>query len=355
MKSSEFPLALSYGDVLLVPLHSNIKSRSEVDTSTYITKNIKLEIPLISINMDSVTGVEMAIAMGKSGGLGILPRFDPPDVQARKMAEIKAAGVLGAGAVGIKEHAMERAALLIEAGADIITLDVAHGHLQKTLDITSKIKKEFGDKVAIISGVVGTYEGARDLFKAGADCVRVGVGPGTICTTRIKTGHGVPQLTAILECARAAREAGKTILADGGTENSGDIVKGLAAGASAVIAGSLFAGSDETPEEIREIDGKKYKEYNASTSKKAKLNQLEKYKNGKGNTYILHVEGVEALVPYKGPVAGVIDDLMAGVRSGLSYSGAKNIKELWEKAQFIRVTQAGIRENNPHNVILNSK
>jgi IMP dehydrogenase len=354
MHFKELPIAYSYGDVLLAPQHSKINSRSEVDTSAKISDKITLDIPLISINMDSVTGVDMAIAMGKSGGLGLLPRFDPPNIHAEKLAKVKEAGVITAGAVGCKETSVGRAEELAKAGADIITLDVAHAQLQKAIDMTKWLKDRFGNEITIISGVVGTYEGAMDLFKAGADSVRVGVGPGTICTTRIKTGHGVPQITAISECAKAAREMGKTVLADGGTENSGDIVKGLAAGGSAVIAGSLFAGTDETPEKIIEVDGVKYKEYNASTSKKAKLSQIEKYKTGKGKTYAIHVEGVESLVPYKGPVADVLADLMAGVRSGFSYSGALNLEQLWKNARFMRVTQAGLHENNAHNVLVNT-
>jgi IMP dehydrogenase len=349
----DLPLALSFGDVLLAPQYSELNSRSEVDLSTKISEKITLDIPLMSINMDDVTGVKMAIAMGKAGGLGLLPRFDTPDIQADKVSQVKAAGVLTAGAVGCKESAVVRAEKLVAAGVDVLTLDVAHGQLRKAIDLTAWMAERFGKEITIMSGVVGTYEGAKDLFKAGADCVRIGVGPGTICTTRTQTGHGMPQITAIFEGARAAREAGKTIVSDGGTENSGDVVKALAAGASGVITGYQLAGSDETPGKLREIDGKKYKDYNASTSRKEKMKQLKKYKNGKGRMYVVHVEGIESLVPYRGPVAEVIESMMAGVRSGFSYSGARTIEELWKKAKFMRVTQAGVKENNPHGVIVN--
>lgn len=355
MTFKDLPIALSFGDVLLAPQYSELDSRSEVDLSTKISEKIKLDIPLISINMDDVTGVDMAIAMGKTGGLGLLPRWDPPDVQAEKVAEVKKAGVLAAAAVGCKESSVERAEKLVAAGADVLTLDVAHGQLKKAIDMTAWMAERFGKEVAIMSGVVGTYEGAKDLFKAGADCVRIGVGPGTICTTRVQTGHGMPQITALFEGARAAREAGKTIVSDGGTENSGDVVKALAAGASAVISGFQLAGSDETPGKVIEIEGKKYKEYNASTSRKEKLNQMQKYKHEKGKTYVVHVEGVDSLVPYRGPVAKVIEGIMAGVRSGFSYSGARTIEELWKKAKFMRITQAGTKENSPHGVIVNGQ
>lgn len=348
----QFPQALSYDDILLVPKYSDITSRSQIDLKTKLAPNLTLNIPLISINMDTVTGVEMAIAMSKAGGLGFIPRFDKPEVQADKITKVVAAGGIAAGAVGIKNGYLERAEMLVKAGATVITIDVAHGHLQKALDATQQIKNKFGSDITLISGVVATYEGAKALFNSGADSVRVGVGPGTICTTRIQTGFGVPQVTALLETARAAREFKKTVLADGGLKNSGDIVKALACGASAIVAGSLFAGTDEAPGTLIEQDGKRYKEYNASTSYKEKMKQLEKDSTDKDTSYVRHVEGVEALVSYKGPVNDVIESLLAGVRSGLSYAGAKNIVELWSKAEFLTVTSAGIRENNAHDVIL---
>ena len=349
---TDLPVALSYDDVLLVPKYSQIGSRSEVDLSTQITPNITLKLPLISINMDTVTGVEMAIALGKLGGLGFLPRFDTPEIQAEKVAQVKRAGVLTAAAIGCKNGFIARAEMLVNAGADILTLDIAHGHMQKSLDATRALKQKFGDKIAIISGVVATYEGARDLFKAGADSVRVGLGPGSICTTRLVTGFGVPQVTALLAAARAAKEYKKTILADGGTKNSGDIVKGLACGASAVVIGSQFAGTSEAPGEIIELNGKKYKEFNGSTSIKEKQKQVQKDPSEKDGFYTKHVEGVEAYVLYKGPVSCVVDTMVAGMRSGLSYAGAKNISQLWKNAEFIRISSAGMKESSAHDVLL---
>ena len=348
--NQNFPLALSYDDVLLLPQISPIKSRSDVDLSVKITPKVKLAIPLISINMTDVTGVEMAIALGKLGGIGFLPRFETPEKEAEMVSIVKKGNVLVGAAVGCKEGYMERAEILAKSGVDIITLDVAHGGMLQAIEATKNLKRKFGKNIGIISGVVGTYETAYALFNAGADSVRVGVGPGTICITRIQTGVGVPQITAVLEASRAARKFGKTVLCDGGTKNSGDIVKGLAAGASAVIIGSQFAGHSEAPGKLIIKDGIKYKTYNASTSlteKKLHTSVLRDL----SSDYTQHIEGVESIVPYKGPVKNSIEVWTANIRSGISYCGAKNIPELWKKAKFIRVSPLGIRENGAHDVI----
>jgi len=344
-------LALSYDDVLLVPQYSKIDSRSKVDLATQITPHVKLLLPLISINMTDVTGAEMAIAVGKLGGIGFLPRFSSDTEQAEMVAKVKKSGVYVGAAIGVKDGFIERSEKLVKAGVDILTIDVAHGHMEKSLEATRQLRQKFGNKIGIISGVIGTYEGAEDLFKAGADSVRVGVGPGTICITRIATGVGVPQITAVMEASRAARKYKKTILCDGGTKNSGDIVKGLAAGASAVIIGSQFAGTDEAPGSIIIRDGIKYKTYNASTSLAEKTKHLKKLKD-LGKNYAMHIEGVESLVKYKGPVSDLISLMEANIKSGLSYSGAKNIPELWQKAQFVRVSPMGNRENGAHDVTI---
>ena len=344
-----FPIGLSYDDVLLVPQYSEIDSRSDVNLTTKISPHITLKIPLMSINMSDVTGIDMAVSLGRLGGVGLLPRFMSINEQADIVSEVKKAGVLAIPAIGIKDDYLEKVDTLVKAGADAITIDIAHGHLAKCLKVTKHLKSVFKDRIDIIPGVIGTYEAAHDLFRSGADSVRVGVGPGTICITRIVTGVGVPQITAVLESARAARKFGKTVICDGGTKNSGDIVKGLAAGASAVIAGSQFAGCKEAPGKLVTINGKKYKTYNASTSLPEKLKQL-KNKNISGQS-IKHIEGVQSYVLYKGTVAAIVDDLLAGVRSGFSYCGARNIQELWKNAKFIRVTEAGRRENGSHDVI----
>lgn len=301
--------------------------------------------------MTDVTGVEMAIALGKLGGLGFLPRFMPIEEETYMVSQVKREVENVAAAVGCREGYLERAEALVKAGANILTLDVAHGHMLKALEATRELKRRFGKTADIISGVVATKEGAEDLFKAGADSVRVGVGPGTICITRVVTGVGVPQITAVMEAARATRRFKRTILCDGGTKNSGDIVKGLAAGASAVVIGSQFAGTDEAPGKIVKKGSNVFKTYNASTSLAEKKNHLKK--NGKeySPTYVKQIEGVESIVAYKGSLAKVVETMLNNIRSGFSYCGAKNLFELWKNAHFIQVTNLGLGENGVHNVI----
>jgi len=345
-------LALSYNDVLLVPQYSKLISRSEVDLTTRIAPDISLQIPLISINMDTVTGVEMAITMHQLGAMGFMPCFDTAEIQAEKVAKVVKAGARTIACIGIKDGTIERAELLLKSGASALTIDIAHAHTSTTLEMVSNLKNKF-PKTSLIVGTIASHKGAYDLFKAGADTVRVGVGAGTICTTRIVAGSGVPQVTAIMEAARAKDKfKNKFVLADGGAANSGDIVKGLACGASAVIAGSLFAGTDEAPGKIINKNGIMYKEYNGSTSKTEKMKQVVKDKCGKSDKYIVHVEGVEAMVHYKGPVRNIIEGLGAGIRSGFTYSGARNVKELWENAELIQITTAGYRESTAHDVTL---
>ncbi len=345
-----FPIALSFDDVLLVPQKSTIVSRTEINLSTQIAPNIKLSIPLISMSMDTVTGVDMAIAIASFGGIGFLPRFDLPEIEADKVKKVKKAGQKVVAAIGLRDDYLKRAEMQVRAGADGITLDIAHAHTTTALEAVSKFKNKF-PKIPMIAGTIATYEGAVDLFKAGADTVRVGVGAGTICTTRIVAGSGVPQITAILEANRARKQfKNKYVLGDGGAAKSGDIIKGLACGADAYMCGSLFAGTDEAPGKIITKNGVFYKKYDASTSSAAKNVQIKKDNNGRKPHFNLHVEGVESLVKYKGPVKDVLEQLCAGIRSGLSYSGAHDIKEFQKKAKFIRITAAGLRESYPHDV-----
>lgn len=349
---NHIPLALAYDDVLLVPQYSRIKSRDKVDLSTQITPRVKLGLPLISVNMTDVTGVEMATALGKLGGMGFLPRFVSPKEQADMVEHVKKAGVSVGAAVGCREGYLNRAECLVKAGVDILTLDVAHGHMEQALEATSELKRRFGEACDIVSGVIATAEGAKALFKKGADSVRVGVGPGTICITRVVTGSGVPQITAVMDAARVARRFGKTVLCDGGTKNSGDIVKGLAAGASGVIIGSQFAGTDEAPGKLVEREGKRFKSYNASTSPVEKNNHVKVTGEKLGKNYTKQIEGIESFVPYKGALAAIVENMTANMRSGYSYSGAANTRELWKRAKFIQITSQGLKENGYHDVII---
>lgn len=348
----KIPLALSYNDVLLVPQKLTFESRQEIDLSSSLAPNLKINIPLISIGMDTVTGVEMAVAMSNLGAISFFPRFDLPEIEAEKISKIKKQNARIIASIGLRDDYMKRAELCIKAGADAITLDIAHAHNTKALKAISNFKNKF-PKVGMIAGTIATFDGAMDLYKSGADCVRVGVGAGTICTTRIVAGSGVPQMTAIFEASRAKKRFKiRYIIADGGATKAGDIVKAIGAGADAVSLGSMFAGTDEAPGKVIEKNGVIYKQYNASTSKTEKLNQIKKDSNGKKAHFTLHVEGVESLVKYKGPVKIVIEELLAGIRSGLSYTGAKNIKQMQRRAKFVQITNAGYLESLPHDVIV---
>ncbi len=349
----KLPLALSFDDVLLVPQYSAIDSRSEVDLTSKISKNLTLKMPLISTKMDSITGVDMAIAMGKLGGLGILPRFDTVDVQADKVAKVKKAGVTVAAAVGVKNgFLMERAEAVVKAGATVINIDVAHGHMQKSIDATKKLKRRFGDKITIISGIAATEECADDLYSAGADSILVGIGGSPICSTRIVTGCGLPVFASLIEVAKAAKRHKKTFIPDAGIRNSGDIVKALAVGASAMVCGFLFAGVHETPGELVIVNGKKYKKYSGSASSEEKKKHVQRDSSDKNANYTVQIEGISSLVPYKGYLEPYVQVILAGVRSGLSYCGARNLKELKRNAKFVRVTNSGIVENGAHDVMV---
>ena len=343
-------LGLSYDDVLLVPQYSEVESRNNVDLSSKLTSKITLKIPIMSANMSDVTGSDMAISIGKIGGLGVIPRFMSQENEANLVSEVKKQNLTVGAAIGIRNGMFGRTETLLNAGADILFLDVAHGHMQKVLEAVAEFKNKY-PRVDLVAGNVATYDAAASLFAAGADSVKVGIGPGSICTTRIVTGSGVPQITAIMEAARAARQAKKTLIADGGAKNSGDIVKGLAAGASCLMLGNLIAGTDESPGKKIKANGKWFKSYNASTSRAEKKNHVKTNGDEFEKHYIKQIEGIESLVSYKGPLVGVIENLISGARSGLSYSGSNNIPELWNRGKFIQITNLGLKESLPHDVI----
>lgn len=345
------PLALSYDDVLLVPQYSNIKSRKDVDLTIKLSPRITLTLPITSAPMSDVTGPSLATKLNKMGGLGYLPRFCSIDEEVEMVKKTKKEGVKVGAAVGCKDDYIERATALVNAGVDVLLMDIADGHLQIAIDATEKLKERFNQDVDIHSGLVATRNGAEKLFAAGADCVHVGIGGGSICTTRIMTGCGIPNITSILDCAPSARKLGKTLVVDAGAKNSGDIVKACAAGASAVRAGFMLAGFDESPGKVINSDGTLFKMYKGSTSKTEKSNHVDKGLT-KSNDYVYHVEGVESKVTYKGSLEEYLKVVEAGVRSGFSYCGAKNINELWENAEFVRITPAGMRESRAHDVVV---
>lgn len=466
---------LTFDDVLLVPGPSEVLP-NEVDTTTRLTKKIKLNIPIMSAGMDTVTESQMAIAMARQGGIGIIHKNMPINEQARQVDVVKrsehgvitdpfylhpenllqdaldimknyrisgvpivdkdmylkgiltnrdvrfvedpnlvidsimtkenlvvgyegikmkeAIGlmeeskieklpivdedyklkglitikdiekskqypqsardannrlVVGA-AVGITSDMMDRVDALVDANVDVITLDTAHGHSQNVLTAIRKIKEKYPD-LDLIAGNVATAHATRDLIEAGVDCVKVGIGPGSICTTRVVTGIGVPQITAIIDCVKEAKKYGIPVIADGGIKYSGDITKALACGADVIMAGSLFAGTEESPGETILFEGRQYKEYRG-------MGSLAAMKDGSGDRYFQTntkkyvPEGVEGRVAYKGPVGDVVYQLLGGLKSGMGYVGSKDLSELYEKAQFIKITPASLIENHPHNITI---
>ena len=341
--------AVTYDDVLLTPQYSDIRSRKEIDIGNDLDENIYLDLPILSSPMDTVTESEMAITMCEAGGLGVIHRYNEIDEQCGLVADTFAhapnkdgGGYCAniAAAVGVSELVIKRSCALWENGANIICIDVAHGHHVLVKEAIENIRIELGSKVHIMAGNVATLEAFNDLVDWGADSVRCNIGGGSICTTRTQTGHGIPGLQTIMECAKSNKRNQAKIIADGGIKNSGDIVKALAAGADFVMLGSLLAGTDEAPgEAIVTSKGEKYKKYRGMASKDAQMDW-----RGRASSN----EGLSAIVSYKGSVQNILSNLAAGIASGLSYSGARDIKELQEKAKFIMQTPAGQQESWTH-------
>ena len=358
---------LTFDDVLLIPAESHVLP-NEVDLSTQLADNLKLHIPLISAGMDTVTEGPMAIAMALQGGLGVVHKNMSIQAQAGEVANVKSVVVpvgatkaavddnnrlLVAAAVGVTSDTFERAEALLKAGADAIVIDTAHGHSAGVLRKIAEIREHFPN-ATLIAGNVATGEATRALLDAGVDVVKVGIGPGSICTTRVVAGVGVPQITAIYDAASVAREYNKPIIADGGIKYSGDVVKALAAGGNAVMLGSMLSGTTEAPGEVFEDNGKKYKAYRGMGSvgamAQAHGSSDRYFQGGVNEANKLVPEGVEALVPYKGDVSNIIYQIDGGLRAGMGYVGASTIEELIENSQFVQITNAGLRESHPHDV-----
>ncbi|GAC1461989.1 MAG: IMP dehydrogenase [Chloroflexota bacterium] len=472
---------LTYEDVLLLPRYSSIRSRKDVDTSTCLTRRLRLHIPVVSANMDTVTEAEMAISMARQGGIGIIHRFNSIERQVGQVRQVKRSesfvienpytiepestvarardmlsdcGVTGlpvvdagrrlkgllssrdilfvrdesrlvrdvmtprdrlitapvgttiaqaeevlqihkveklplvdddgrlaglitlrdilkrslypesskdakgrlvvGAAIGVADDYLDRAVELHNAGCDVLVLDIAHGHSDNALSAMRAIKSRLSD-VDLIAGNVATVEGTRDLIDAGADAVKVGVGPGSICITRVVTGVGVPQLTAVLDCAREAERHDVPIVADGGIRQSGDVTKALAAGASTVMIGNMLAGTRESPGVVVVRNGRRYKASRGMASAAATLERRRREKPGwEGETDLVDVvpEGVEGMVPFKGDASEVLVQTVGGLRSGMSYLGARSLHELRDNAEFIQITSAGVQESRPHDIEL---
>ena len=387
MEPQILPTGLTFDDVLLLPGYSDF-SRSQINLSTNLNRKIKLSIPFVSAPMDTVTEAKLAAVLAKLGGIGIIHRNLTIENQAREVEKVKkihSAHSTGSGqassgqallvgaAIGVSKGFEKRAEALVKSGADVIVVDSAHGFSKGVIEATKYIKKHF-PKVEVISVNIATADGAKALIEAGADGLRVGMGPGAICTTRIISGMGVPQITAISETSRIAKKANVPIIADGGIKFSGDTIKALAAGASSIMMGSFFASASESPGKIvvlkrdqvpnrflsifnQRNEKHPFKEYrgmgSATAMKKgARVKSEGEFHNKDYKDKVLIAEGVEGLVTVKGTVKELIEQAVGGIKSGMYYTGAKNIRELWDKAQFIKITQASLTESHPHSILV---
>lgn len=377
MKSSQRKITaqgLTFDDVLLIPDYSDFK-RDAITLQTKLSKNISLSIPLVSSPMDTVTEHRLATALAALGGIGIIHRNLSVDDQAHEVKKVKEAKLLVGAAVGTSRGYEDRATALVSAGVDIIVLDSAHGYTSYMIEVIQKMKKKY-PHIDIMAGNIATASAARAIIAAGADSIRVGMGPGAICTTRIVSGMGIPQITAIFDTVRAAYKTKVPIIADGGMKYSGDIIKALAAGASACMMGSFFASCEEAPGTVYNlkttqipsrfksiIDKKnpkatyKFKSYRGMGSIGAmkegeKIKSEDEYHGKSYKDRVLVAEGVEGLVPVKGTLQHVVEQALGGIKSGMYYTGAKTIAILQQKARFIQITQASLTESHPHNIFV---
>lgn len=402
MEDKKFPLALTFDDILLVPGYADF-SRDDIDITTRLTKNITLKTPFVSAPMDTVTETRLATTLAELGGIGIIHRNLSVSDQAEKVWKVKSKGstsspLLVGAAIGVSTGYKERLGALVKAGVDVVVLDSAHGWTIKFKEALTFIKNTY-PSLDVIVGNIATYDAADDLCKAGADGLRVGMGPGAICTTRIISGMGLPQVTAILETSRAAHKHGIPVIADGGIKYSGDMVKALALGASTIMMGSLFASCAESPGKVialtksfvpsrfKSIFGKQsktltailrgahkelsvqahdlekveetyyFKEYRgmgsvAAMQHGAKIKSEDEFHGKSYGDKTLIAEGVEGLVPIKGTVKDLLDQATGGIKSGMFYVGAKSIPQLQKEAKFVQITQASLQESHPHDVFI---
>ena len=343
--------ALTFDDVTLAPKYSEILP-SEVNTGVQLAKNLKLKIPLLSSAMDTVTESKMAIAIAKSGGIGVIHRNLDIKNQILEIKKVKKHKLLVGAAVGAGPNEFKRAQAIIKEGVDLIVVDTAHGHTKKVGEIIKFIKNFKNPKIALCAGNIATPEAAKFLIKLGVDIIKVGIGPGSICTTRLVAGIGVPQLSAILSVRNGLRNKNVKIISDGGIKYSGDLAKAFAAGADAVMIGSLFAGTDEAPGKLIKKNGKLFKSFRGMGSVGAmNKGSADRYFQSKQNDISKYVpEGVEGFAKYKGKVGTIIYKLIGGLRSSMGYLGSKQIKFLRDKPQFVKITKAGFYESMVHNV-----
>lgn len=355
-RHDQFRECFTFDDVQLKDMYSEVVHRADCDVATVFTKHYRISCPIVSSPMDTVTGSKMALTLDSLGGVGVIHRFGNNtvemlkrflnDAHERRLAlDILDPPLVAAVAVGATDDYLVRADELLKSGANVLVVDVAKGNSLVTQNAICRLRK-LGSSFDIVAGNVATREGARNLCEWGVDAIRVGIGNGSVCETRLRTGVGTPQVTAIMDCADVASEYGVPVIADGGIRWPGDVAKAIAAGADTVMIGRLFAGTDESPGEIIKLGEwgkeKKYKKYRGSASRSAKLDRGEKDSN---------VEGTDKLEPYKGPVGDIVRDIIDGLKSSMSYVGALNIAAFKEKAVFQRVTPSGIREAYPHALL----
>ena len=347
--------SLTFDDVLLIPKYSDVLP-SETNISLNLTKKITLKVPFLSSAMDTVTESKMAVAIAQAGGIGIIHRNLNIKKQSDEVLKVKKKKLIVGAAVGTNYEDLERARSLIDNGCDLIVIDTAHGHSAKVLKVLSKLKK-INLNAPICVGNIATAEASKKLYNSGADIIKVGIGPGSICTTRMVAGIGVPQISAIMEVKGALKKKKIKIISDGGIKFSGDIAKALAAGADAIMMGSIFAGTDESPGKKFKIKGKIYKQYRG-------MGSIGAMSSGSANRYFQKnftdmskfvPEGVEGRVEYKGSVSKIIYQLQGGLRSSMGYIGAKNLNQISKNAKFIKITKAGFYESMVHSVEITQK
>ena len=342
--------ALTFDDILLLPRYSNILP-SETDISVKLSNSIKLKKPFLSSAMDTVTESKMAIQMAKEGAMGVIHRNLNIIKQSKEVKKVKRLNLQVGAAIGTSREDIVRAKTLIDTGVDLLVIDTAHGHSEKVLKILDKVKK-INNKISICVGNIATGEAAKKLFNAGANILKIGIGPGSICTTRMVAGIGVPQVTAIMEVKRALKNKKVKLISDGGIKFSGDIIKALGAGADAIMMGSIFAGTEESPGNKFKFKNKIFKHYRGMGSIGAmSAGSSNRYfqKNYKDKSKFVP-EGVEGRVLFKGPVSKIIYQLQGGLRSSMGYIGAKNLSKVQKYAKFIKITKAGFYESMVHSV-----
>ncbi len=342
---------LTFDDVTLTPKYSEILP-NDVDTSIKLTKTLKLKIPILSSAMDTVTESKMAIEIAKAGGIGVIHRNLNIKDQIKEIKKVKKYNLLVGAAVGAGPNEFKRAQEILKENIDMIVVDTAHGHTKKVGEIIKFIKRKRNRKTALCAGNIATPDAAKFLMKLGVDIIKVGIGPGSICTTRLVAGIGVPQLSAILNVRNGIKNKKVKIISDGGIKYSGDLAKAFAAGADAVMIGSLFAGTDEAPGKLIKRKGKLFKSFRGMGSVGAmNKGSADRYFQSKQRDASKYVpEGVEGLAKYKGKVDKIIYKLVGGLRSSMGYLGSKQIKYLRNKPEFVKITKAGFYESMVHNV-----